>query len=79
MPPYTKTRPARRKVLIHEARGLGRSTAPRGTQTTSLLARDALAVADAAWGSETAFNLFGVSLGGLVAQELMSLVVKAGS
>eukprot|EP00198_Chlamydomonas_reinhardtii_P006377 XP_001695713.1 predicted protein [Chlamydomonas reinhardtii] len=67
------------KVLIHESRGIGRSSCNAvGRQTTTLLAADAHAVLDGAWGTDSAFALFGVSLGGLVAQELLYRLVAAG-
>ena len=69
----------REQVLIHESRGIGRSSCNAvGRQTTTLLAADAHAVLDGAWGTDSAFALFGVSLGGLVAQELLYRLVAAG-
>ncbi|KAG2482601.1 hypothetical protein HYH03_018485 [Edaphochlamys debaryana] len=68
------------QVLVHEARGLGRSApgCPPGRQTTRLLARDALAVADAVVGPGGAFYLMGVSMGGMVCQELLHRLVATG-
>ncbi|KAG2433455.1 hypothetical protein HXX76_008512 [Chlamydomonas incerta] len=68
-------------VLVHEARGVGRSSAagPPGRQTTRLLAADAQAVADGVWGADSRFHLLGASLGGMVAQELVYRLVRGGA
>ncbi|KAG2454788.1 hypothetical protein HYH02_000623 [Chlamydomonas schloesseri] len=67
------------RVLIHESRGIGRSTYAReGRQTSSLLAADAQAVVDSAWGTDSHFCLYGISLGGMIAQELMHRLVASG-
>ncbi len=55
-------------VLVHDQRCLGRSGVPATTPTMAEYAADALAVADAE-GWQT-FSLFGISFGGMVAQEL---------
>jgi pimeloyl-ACP methyl ester carboxylesterase len=56
------------RSIAPDARGVGQSDAPPGPYTTEQLARDALAVLDAA-GIERA-HLVGLSLGGAAAQEL---------
>ena len=56
------------EVVVHDQRCLGRSGVPATTPTMADYAADALAVADAA-GWQT-FALFGISFGGMVAQEL---------
>ncbi|KAG2440041.1 hypothetical protein HXX76_004156 [Chlamydomonas incerta] len=67
------------RVLVYESRGLGRSSCQvAGRQTTTLLAADAQAVADGAWGPDSRFVLYGISMGGMVAQELMYRLVAAG-
>src|SRR6478672_5180640 len=59
---------AKRRVIVVDNRGVGRSGKPPGPYTTAMLARDALAVLDAA-GVERA-HVVGLSLGGMIAQEL---------
>ena len=56
------------RVLLHDNRGVGESDVPDGPYAVSQLAADTVAVLDAA-GVDTA-HVFGVSLGGCVAQEL---------
>ena len=55
-------------VIRHDMRGHGASDAPLGDYSIEILARDALAVADAA-GAKT-FNYAGISIGGMVGQWL---------
>jgi pimeloyl-ACP methyl ester carboxylesterase len=56
------------EVVVHDQRGLGGSTVPERQSTMADFARDAAALLDHVdW--ETA-NVFGISFGGMVAQEL---------
>ena len=55
-------------VVLPDNRGVGASDAPEGPYSVSQLAEDAIAVLDAAGIERT--HLFGVSLGGYIAQEL---------
>ncbi len=57
-------------VLLFDNRGIGDSDVPAGPYTASVMARDALAVLDAA-GVDRA-HVVGSSLGGMIAQELAS-------
>lgn len=56
------------RVLLYDNRGIGNSPMPRGQFSISDLAADAIAVLDAA-GVEKA-HVYGVSMGGVVAQEI---------
>ena len=56
------------RVILFDNRGVGDSDVPEGPYSVPQLAADAIAVLDAA-GADSA-HLFGVSLGGFVAQEL---------
>jgi 3-oxoadipate enol-lactonase len=57
------------RVIAFDNRGIGQSTAPRGGFRMRDLADDALAVLDAE-GVQQA-NVFGISMGGMIAQELV--------
>ena len=57
------------RVVTFDNRGFGESDAPPGPYTTAQLAEDALAVLDAA--EIEAAHVVGISLGGMVAQELV--------
>jgi pimeloyl-ACP methyl ester carboxylesterase len=56
------------RVITFDNRGVGRSTAPRRARTTSAMAADAVAVLDAA--DEESAHVYGISLGGMVAQQI---------
>lgn len=56
------------RTIVYDARGHGRSEAPAGPYSLDRLARDALAILDAA--EAPAVHVCGLSLGGLVAQWL---------
>jgi 3-oxoadipate enol-lactonase len=56
------------RVIVFDNRGIGRSEAPPGPIPITEMAEDAVAVLDAA-GVESAF-VFGLSMGGIIAQEL---------
>jgi pimeloyl-ACP methyl ester carboxylesterase len=57
------------QVVVFDHRGFGESDSPPGPYTTAQLARDALAVLDAA--EIESAHVTGISLGGMVAQELV--------
>lgn len=56
------------RVLTFDNRGVGRSDRPPGPYTTALMADDAVAVLDAA--AVQRAHVYGISLGGMIAQEI---------
>ena len=56
------------KVAVHDQRGLGKTSIPKGPYSMAQYAADAVAMADhLGWKT---FNILGISFGGMVAQEL---------
>jgi 3-oxoadipate enol-lactonase len=56
------------RILLFDNRGVGDSDAPPGPYSVAQMAEDAIAVLDAA--GESSAHIFGVSLGGFIAQEI---------
>jgi pimeloyl-ACP methyl ester carboxylesterase len=56
------------RVLSFDNRGVGRSDRPPGPYTTAVMADDAIAVLDAA--AVQRAHVYGISLGGMIAQEI---------
>lgn len=62
-------------VLILDNRGMGGSDKPLGRYSTLEMARDILDVADyLGWTSSRQLHICGISMGGMIAQELAYLV-----
>ena len=57
------------RVLAFDNRGVGRSDRPPGPYSVPMLADDAVAILDAA--GEQSANVYGISLGGMIAQEVV--------
>ncbi|KAI0797835.1 alpha/beta-hydrolase [Abortiporus biennis] len=62
-------------VLVFDNRGVGNSGVPRGPYTTSGMAEDAIALLDyIGWKETHSIHVVGVSLGGMIAQELATRI-----
>ncbi|KAG8738973.1 hypothetical protein FRC10_006305 [Ceratobasidium sp. 414] len=62
-------------VLVFDNRGVGNSGAPRGPYTTSGMAEDVIVLLDhIGWTEQRRIHVVGVSMGGMVAQELATRI-----
>ncbi|KDQ60610.1 hypothetical protein JAAARDRAFT_31569 [Jaapia argillacea MUCL 33604] len=62
-------------VLVFDNRGVGHSGVPRGPYTTSGMAQDVVVLLDfIGWTDKRAIHIVGISLGGMIAQELAMLI-----
>src|SRR5947209_18771945 len=66
--PVAERLAAKHRVLVVDNRGTGQSESPKGPYTVPQMAADAVAVLDAAGIGKSA--VYGVSLGGAIAQEV---------
>ncbi|EGN96172.1 hypothetical protein SERLA73DRAFT_185781 [Serpula lacrymans var. lacrymans S7.3] len=64
-------------ALVFDNRGVGHSGSPRGPYTTSGMAEDVVTLLDyVGWKDEHSLHVVGVSLGGMIAQELATRIPK---
>ncbi|KAI6043044.1 Alpha/Beta hydrolase protein [Pisolithus marmoratus] len=64
-------------VLVFDNRGAGNSGSPRGPYTTSGMANDTIILLDfLGWTMDRELHVIGMSLGGMIAQELASRIPK---
>ncbi|KAJ7168139.1 alpha/beta-hydrolase [Mycena crocata] len=62
-------------MLVFDNRGVGHSGVPRGPYTTSGMAEDAIVLLDhLEWTGKHDFHVVGISLGGMIAQELAARI-----
>ncbi|KAJ7702376.1 alpha/beta-hydrolase, partial [Mycena rosella] len=62
-------------ILVFDNRGVGHSGVPRGPYTTSGMAEDAIVLLDyLGWTVKRDFHVVGISLGGMIAQELATRI-----
>ncbi|EUC64846.1 alpha/beta hydrolase family protein [Rhizoctonia solani AG-3 Rhs1AP] len=62
-------------ILVFDNRGVGHSDAPRGPYTTSGMAEDVITLLEyVGWTEERQLHVVGVSMGGMVAQELATRI-----
>ncbi|KAF8666608.1 Serine aminopeptidase, S33 [Rhizoctonia solani] len=64
-------------ILVFDNRGVGHSDAPRGPYTTSGMAEDVITLLDhIGWTEERQLHVVGISMGGMVAQELATRIPR---
>ncbi|KII88937.1 hypothetical protein PLICRDRAFT_175189 [Plicaturopsis crispa FD-325 SS-3] len=62
-------------VLVFDNRGVGHSGAPRGPYSTSEMAKDVVTLLDyVGWTEKRDLHVVGISLGGMISQELATLI-----
>ncbi|KAF8314258.1 alpha/beta-hydrolase [Clavulina sp. PMI_390] len=69
------TKDPKYSMVVFDNRGVGNSDAPRGPYSTSEMASDAITLADyLGWTSERQLHIVGISLGGMIALELATMI-----
>jgi hypothetical protein len=68
---FSEHHPTDYEMCVFDNRGIGRSSTPQGRYTTSLLAQDALNLANYLGWKQ--FHLVGISMGGMISLELAAL------
>ncbi|KZV61074.1 alpha/beta-hydrolase [Peniophora sp. CONT] len=65
------SRTGKHQVLVFDNRGAGNSGTPHGPYTTSAMAMDVIALLDyLGWSEQRGIHMVGISLGGMIAQEV---------
>lgn len=64
-------------VLVLDNRGIGKSDRPLTRYSTSEMAKDVIEIIDhLGWTAEREINLVGISMGGMIVQEMVSLNMR---
>jgi len=71
---FGHTRASEYSVLILDNRGVGESDKPMMRYSTSEMAKDVIEIIDElGWTAERELNIVGISMGGMIAQEIVCL------
>ena len=63
--------------LVFDNRGIGESDKPKSRYSTSEMAKDVLEMVDhLGWTAKRELHVVGISMGGMIAQELVSLLFR---
>ena len=66
--------------LVTDNRGIGDSDKPKSRYSTSEMARDIIEVVDhIGWTGKRELHVIGISMGGMIAQEIVSLIISSSS
>lgn len=77
---FAHAQPDRYSSLVLDNRGIGESDKPLLRYSSSEMAKDVLEVLDhLGWTAKRELHVIGISMGGMIAQELVSPVVPASS
>jgi pimeloyl-ACP methyl ester carboxylesterase len=66
--------------LVTDNRGIGDSDKPKSRYSTSEMAKDIIEVVDhIGWTGKRELHVIGISMGGMIAQEIVSLIISSSS